>query len=72
MDGPLSDEGVVLVGRLGDEKPQGCVGGKDAVVPVAVDVGWKEDVGCWRGGPATEDRSPGVQMNMEFFGTPRR
>jgi hypothetical protein len=41
----LSDEGVVLVGPLGEEEPQGCVGGKDAVVAVAVDVGWREDVG---------------------------
>jgi hypothetical protein len=43
--GELSGEGVVLVGPFGDEGPQGSVGGEDAVVTVAVDAGWREDLG---------------------------
>ena len=41
----LSGEGIVLVGPLGNQGPQGGVGGKDAVVAVAVDPGWGEDLG---------------------------
>jgi len=43
--GDLSGEGVVLVGPGCDQRPQGSVGGEDAVVSVAMDVGWGEDLG---------------------------
>ncbi|MCJ7630600.1 MAG: hypothetical protein MUO50_19670 [Longimicrobiales bacterium] len=41
----LSPEGVVLVGPLGDQGPQRRIGGKDAVVAVAVDAGRRENLG---------------------------
>jgi hypothetical protein len=43
-------EGVALVGPFGDQAPEGSVGGEDAVVAVAVEVGWGED----RGQPVQE------------------
>ena len=43
--GSLSGQGVVLPGLVGDQRSQGSVGGKNAVVTVAVDAGWGEDLG---------------------------
>ena len=45
MDGHLGGEGVVLVGPLGDQGPEGRIGGEDTMVAVAVDPGWREDLG---------------------------
>lgn len=42
-DGLRSGEDVVLVGPGRDERPQGSVGGEDAVVTVAVDAGRGKD-----------------------------
>ena len=41
----LSGEGVVLPGPFSDQRPQGSVGGEDAVVTVPVDAGRGEDRG---------------------------
>jgi hypothetical protein len=41
----LSGEGIILLGPFGDEGPQGRVGGEDAVVAVAVEPGWRKDLG---------------------------
>jgi hypothetical protein len=43
--GELSGEVVFFLGPSRDERPQGSVGGEDAVVTVAVDAGWREDLG---------------------------
>jgi hypothetical protein len=43
--GELSGEGVVLVGPLGDQGPQGRVGGEDPVVAVAMDARRGENLG---------------------------
>jgi hypothetical protein len=43
--GSLSGQDIVLPGLLGDQRPQGRIGGKNPVVSVAVDAGWGEDLG---------------------------
>jgi hypothetical protein len=43
--GSLSGQGTVLLGPGRDQRPQGSVGGEDAVVAVAVDVVQREDGG---------------------------
>ena len=43
--GELSGEGVVPASPCGDQGPQGRVGSKDPVVSMAVDAGWREDLG---------------------------
>ena len=45
LDGHLGGEGVVLVGPFGDQGPQRGIGGKDAVVAMAVDAGRREELG---------------------------
>ncbi|MFH1765896.1 MAG: hypothetical protein ABIF09_17045 [Gemmatimonadota bacterium] len=44
-DGLLCGAGVVIQGPGRDQGPQRGVGGKDPVVTVAVDPGWREDLG---------------------------
>ena len=41
----LGGESIVLLGPFGDEGSQGRIGGKDPVVTVTVDAGWREDGG---------------------------
>jgi hypothetical protein len=43
--GDLGGQGVILLGPGGDQRPQGSIGGKDAVVAVSVDAGWREYLG---------------------------
>ena len=67
MDGHLGGEGIVQVGPLGHQGPQGCVGGKDAVVAVAVDPGWGEDVR-----QTIQNRSEAEMAVGKFFPNSRR